>query len=212
MFTVFETEIKVRNRIYGTLPKDPALFEGYLKAKFQPEDEETVAKDLDLDEELEQSAAGFRQDDVGIYVGDYQIKAMLAQAASLLGLTTSKRGSKQTLREGLVVKGLDLEGKNTREKVYLLPFKDNVDGVDERTGNVSGPSGSRSIINRSEYVESPSLKFTMSFLENRIGKTGKLLTRDDISDILSFSQELGLGGQRKYGGGRFDIVDFTTVQ
>ena len=183
-------------------------------ARFKSEDTETVAEDLDLDEEHERSVVGFKKTDVGIYVGTYQVKAMLAESASLLDITVKKRGSKQTLREGLTILGLDHEDNYTGDKVYALPYKDKADGMSSRTGNISGPSGSRSIVSLSEYVEDLTLKFEARVLENRMMEAtdGKKLSTQDLKKILAHARHLGLGGERKYNSGTFDVVKFETLE
>ena len=150
--------------------------------------------------------------EIGIYIGDYQIKAMLTEAASLLGITMKKRGSKQTLKEGLIVTGLKNTEK-TDDTIYLLPLKTEVDGIHVHTGNVSGPQGNRSIVKAMEFVEKPEIQFTLSVLENRISVDAvKSFSTIDLKKCLAHGRELGLGAHRKYGGGRFDVLKFEELQ
>ena len=102
-----------------------------LRAKFpeaEDDTEEFVGKDLELDEEKERSMTGFKKDERGIFIGGYQIKAMLAESASLQEITVKKRGSKNTLREGLVVLGLDDKDEYTGNNIYVLPYRQEADG------------------------------------------------------------------------------------
>jgi len=170
MYKKFTVELKFRNKVFGGLPKNPKNLESYLVAKFTDDDpiKEEAQTDLDLDEALEQTQVGFKTDETGLYLGGYQIKAMLAQTASLLELTTKKRGSKQTLKEGLVVRGLLDADTQTGDKVYLLPLRSEATGIDIMAGTVSSPQGKRSIVSRSEYVEEASIRFQLWFLENRM--------------------------------------------
>ena len=97
MFERFVVELEIRDKIYGTLPGNKEVFNAWMTAKFEdPDNTENTATDLDLDEEMEKNTNQFRRDDNGLYLGSYQLKAMIAQAGSLLELTTKKRGSKQT--------------------------------------------------------------------------------------------------------------------
>ena len=213
MYQVFNVEIKFRNRIYGGLPKDKNVYENYAKSKFKSEDVEKHATDLDLEEEMEKSTVIFRRDEIGLYVGSYQIKAMLGQAASLLEITTKKRGSKQTLREGMVLKGRDKDGVYTQDKVYFIPLKQEADGLETHAGNVSTAQGSRSRLKRLEYVEGASLRFSMMFLANRIGddNRSKKILVDDIKSCLQHGQELGLGSHRKFEAGKFNVISFEEI-
>ena len=218
MYNCFSAEIHFE-RLVGTLPLDSEVLESYVLAKFKDqkptEDEpretkEVIGEDLDLTEEKEQSVSGFKRTEKGIYVGTYQAKAMLAQAASLLEITTSKRGSKQTLREGMIVLGKDKDDSYTGGRMFCLPYKTEADGISSRTGNVSSPSGSRSIVSLSEYVEDVTIKFELRILQNRmtVATGGKKLTTDDVKRCLAHSRTLGLGGERKYGSGEFSVVKF----
>lgn len=212
MYNVFRVEVKMNDRLVGSLPLNTEMLESYVKAKFPEAEDDTeafIATDLELDEEKERSMTGFKKDDRGIYVGGYQIKAMLAESASLQEITIKKRGSKNTLREGLVVIGLDAEDTFTGGKIYVLPYKKDADGVSSRTGNVSGPSGSRSIVSVSEYVEDVTLKFELRLLANRIIKAdGKKFSFLDLKRCLAHARHLGLGGERKYQSGTFEVVTF----
>ena len=211
IFTQNYVEITLRDKIYGTLPGDREIFEGWMQSKFDdPENTENTEKDLDLDKELEKNTNQFRCDETGIYIGAYQLKAMIAQCGSLLGLTVNKRGSKQTLKEGTFIKGINTEGEFTSDKVYLLPVRKEADGKDNFTGTVSGPQGSRSIISNSQYCVQPTIRFQMWVLSNRLQETnqGKKLTFEDFENIFELGQEVGIGAHRNMEKGKFDLKTF----
>ncbi len=214
MYIKYEIELKIRDKIYGGLPKDKNVLKNYVKTKFNSSDISTTADDLDLTEEIEKRTVGFKCDNKGIYIGSYQIKAMLAQAASLLEITITKRGSKQTMREGLVIKGRDEDNTITGEKIYLLPRSMKPTGVESHAGNVSTPQGNRSILKTLEYVLEPTIKLQMWVLKNRIGKDNrsKKLLIEDIKRCFLYGMELGLGSHRKYEAGKFDVIQFEELQ
>ena len=202
-------EIKFRDKIFGSLPGNREIFEAWMRSKFEdPENTENTETDLDLDHEMEQSTTQFRKDEYGIYMHAYQLKAMLGQCGSLLEFTTKKRGTKNTLKEGTFIKGMDENGSFTGEKVYLLPRRTEHEGVESFTGNVSTAQGSRSIINNVQFCEQPTLRFQLWLLQNRIQEDnrGKKLSIDDFSQILELAQEVGLGGARKFEKGKFDVI------
>lgn len=212
IFTEHYLELKFRDKIYGGLPGNREIFEAWMASKFEdPENTENTETDLDLDKEIEQNTSQFRCDEQGIYINAHQVKAMIAQCASLLELTTQKRGSKNTLKEGTFIKGVDEEGNFTGEKIYLLPFRKEPDGVDSFTGNVSGPQGSRSIISNVQFCTQATIKMQIWMLTNRMGDNrGKKLTLGDVENILQLGQEVGLGAVRKFEVGKFDVIRFCT--
>lgn len=217
MYNVYRIELKMHDRLVGSLPLNTEALEGYIKAKFpegEDDTEDVIAEGLELDEEKERSMTGFKKDEVGIYVGGYQIKAMLAESASLQEITIKKRGSKNTLREGLVVLGLDAEDNYTGNKIYVLPYRSEADGISSRTGHVSGPSGSRSIVSVSEYVQDATLKFEIRLLSNRMieKKDGKKFSPHDLKLCLAHARHLGIGGERKYQTGTFEVVKFEACE
>ena len=214
MYKQFHCELKFRDKIYGGLPKNEADLESYVKSAFKSDDTSPTDTDLDLTEELEKRTTGFRKDNVGIYIGSYQIKAMLAESASLLGITVKKRGSKQTLKEGLIVQGLDAEDNITNEKVYFLPTTTEPHGTYTHAGQVSTAQGSRSILKRMEYIEKATIKFRLILLENRMSDDarGKGLLVSDLKLCLAHGRELGLGSHRKYESGRFNVIKFKQLE
>ena len=213
VFTEHYAELKFRDKIYGGLPGNREIFEKWMEGKFtDPENTEKTETDLDLDKEIQENTNQFRCDEHGIYVGAYQIKAMIAQCGSLLELTTNKRGSKQTLKEGTFIKGINADGNFTGDKVYLLPLRTEPDGKDSFTGNVFTPHGNRSIITHTMYCSEPTIRFQMWMLTNRLQETrqGKKLNFEDFENILQLGQEVGLGAMRNMEAGKFDVVEFKT--
>ena len=211
IYNRFYVELDIREKIYGTLPGNREIFEGWMQAKFEDsENVENTAKDLDLDKEIEKNTNQFRCDEIGIYMGSYQIKAMIGQCANLLGFTMDKRGSKQTVKEGSFIKGINADGDFTGEKVYLLPLRTEADGKDNFTGNVSGPQGSRSIISNSQFCQQVKLRFQLTILANRMqdDRRGKKLNIEDFEFIFEHGQEVGLGAHRNMEAGKFDVVKF----
>lgn len=213
MYKAFHIELKFRDRVFSGLPKNTEVLEAYVQSKFGSDDTSPTDTDLDLSEEVDKRSTHFRKTEQGIYIGGYQIKSMISEAASLLELTVKKRGSKQTLKEGLSVIGINENDQLTGDKVFFLPNRTKADGTYTHTGNVSTPQGNRSIIKSMEYIEQASIKFILNILENRMqdDNRGKKLTTDNIKECLAHSRELGIGSHRKYDAGKFDVVKFEEV-
>jgi len=212
MYNQFVVELRFRNRVYGALPKSKEVVKAYVRAKFNSDDSTKTEKDLDLTEETEKVTTGFRRDTIGIYHADYAIKGAFKHYASLLRLTVDKRGSvhiagvKDTVKESLFVKGV-LDSSLTHEKIYYQPLRQQPDGEDEFLGNVSGPSGERSIVQLAEYLERPTLQFQVWVLARRMSKSSEF-TEDDLRMMLEFGQECGMGGKRTYEKGKYDLSRF----
>ena len=206
LYNKYAVEIKFRNRVYGGLPKSKELVKQYVQAKFGSEDTSKVAEDLDLEEELEKSVTGFKCDDRGIYMGSYCLKAAMKQYTSLMKLTVQKRGSKQTVKETLFIKG-KVDDELTSEKVYFQPMTVKPHGLEDFAGHVSTMQGMRSILKSSEYIEHGVMQFEIWCLAVRMEKRTEL-TAQDIEDCLTFGQECGLGSCRSFESGKYDLVKF----
>lgn len=220
MYQNINVTLEFRERVYGGVPQSKDLLDKYIEAVFRAkEDDETynhVAQDAlperneekdEAQEKKDISTTGFRIDDRGLYLADFQLKAMMKQGGSMLNLTTSKRGTKSTLGEGMFVKGL-LSGELTDNKIYFQPIRQKPDGYEDFAGNVNTRQGNRSILRRCDYVEKPTIQFQIWVLENRIAKTGKALTVSDLRSILELGQELGIGSCRSLEKGKFNLVQF----
>ena len=211
LYQKFSVKFKFRDRVYGGLPKSENLVESYVKAKFDSEDTSVVETELDLVKELEKSRTGFkRHDDFGVYLGDYQIKAMIKQCASLLKLTVQKRGTKQTVAETLFVKGLTEDGELVEGRVPFIAKREKPDGIEGFQGCVKDQAGTRSAVKEMEFVERADVNLQLWVLGRRIG--GKQLSDDDLLDILLLGQEVGLGSGRAFEKGKFDLLEFDQLQ
>lgn len=218
LFQKYYLEIDLRGRVYGGASSDPEIFSKWTASKFpdNPEITEKFETDLDLTKEVELQTNQFRNDasnnGQGIYLHVYQMKAMIAQCASLLQITTKKKGSKQTLKEATFVKGIDADGTFTGEKLYLLPTRQKADGIETFHGNVPTPKGSRSILKNVQFCENAIVKAQMWILNARLSadNRGKGITMNDMSTILALAQEVGIGACRKFESGKFDVRHFVT--
>src|SRR5215831_2555491 len=80
--------LQFRERVYGGIPKNPHIFDAWLKAKQFPPDLVQENKD-DVQGELEESVeAGetiFRRDSTGLYLRQFQLKGAVKEATQRLG-------------------------------------------------------------------------------------------------------------------------------
>jgi hypothetical protein len=213
LYDVYSVRIRIREALHGGKPKDPALLESHIKRKTGFEDEATrklieqaeegapEPAPGDLDVTIEKSASRFLSDERGLYVETFQIKAMLRQSGSMLGLYKKKRGSKQVCAEGLEVRGLEHE-----RRVYL--GKSEPDGTREATVHAMTPKGPISGIKHTDYVGPVELAFEVWILKTAAAET-RHVGKDDLVEILTFGQENGIGADRSQGFGKFDVIGFS---
>jgi len=233
---LYDVEIQFINKILGTQPKSDSVMEAWLKSKKTPDEivEAQVARSRDglttdelegqVDDEIETAKqgawTGFFHNQHGPYIGTYQVKAMLRELVSSLGITVAQRGSKQTLQHLFSVVALDpatgepLPGEASEQlNFYRLDDKGEpvivsaVDGFDENTAHVRTPAGSRSVIKRHDYVKGARLRF-------RVGVVAKLpharksaaITDDNLAVIFAHAGDDSLGAGRSQLYGRFEVV------
>lgn len=208
MYDKFKVKLTFRDRVYGGLPLSKKLVEQYVEAKLAPGDkafadkfaEETspkseAAKELELINETERITTGFKSDEDGSFIGDYVIKAHLKQAASLLKITQTKRGSKDTVKEALFIKPVAIHlGKEP-------------DGTEEFCGHVMTPTGKRSILKASQYFDKPTITFEIWVLNVRNDK----FNANDLKMCFEFGQELGIGSNRSFEKGKYDLINFVPI-
>lgn len=216
MYQKYAVELQFREKVYGGLPKHPDLLDEHGRRLAGADDEflaklkEEVAADEELTEvqlkELaEKSWTGFKSDAKGLYMSDYQIKAMLKMANDTLKLKGYTASKKQTMQHGLFVKPA---------KLHFIPSDTAVgrvtkpDGFDERAGTVRDvrTGQSRSIIRRADYVERATLLFEVWVVDN------KAWPEAELRSAFELGQEIGLGSMRSYETGKFDLLKFEKIK
>lgn len=197
MYLKFDVALQFRDRLYGGLPRQAKMVDQYIEAKFGEENldlAEKIKAEVDLVEETERVWTGFRTDEKGLYICDYQVKAMLKQCGSLLGIYTQKRGTKNIVKEALFIKP---------SRLYL--DREEPDGTEDIAGHVMTMQGKRSILKRCDYALQPLISFQIWLLDvNKV-------TGDDLKSILELGQEVGLGSNRSFEAGKFDVTKFEAV-
>lgn len=212
-FRVYDVEVAFRGRILGGLPSNQDLLREHLlrrcKKHFKDDAEaaEAEAKKIldNLDEEVQEHINVFRRNDEGVLcLAAYQVKALIKEAGSMLGMTRArpKRASfRQTVQHGLFV------------SPELLPlFVRGVhggitepSGTQENVGTVTDRTGPRSIITVNEHVEGASCAFLIRVIENGA------ITDQEMHELFGISREIGLGAKRAQGCGTFDITGYEVV-
>jgi len=143
-----------------------------------------------------------RHSEFGPWIGDWQLKAALKQAASRVGLFVSKRGTKGDIAEmGKVsAHGISLHGPEFQ--IHLIDSE--IDSA-ARTeyqkffGSVNTPAGRKSIVNDAEVCPAGSrFSFRFHWFDGK-------LTEKDIVTIFSALTVVGLGSAKSLERGKYDI-------
>lgn len=216
VFTKYRVSIAFTDLVMGGVPQKPEIIESWLRSRILGGDEEMriqLIKTLDdigievpADATREQviEAANtmaamrqgntFRQDDRGMCLGDYQIKALYKEATNILfagqrwGAT--KKGPKNAMAEWVFV---------DEKRIPLGRIQP--DGVHTQVGHVTGPKGPRSTLTYYDYCERAECSFTVSSLEDRV-------ERGQWERILIAGEKLGLGALRSLSHGQFVVTAF----
>tara|TARA_Y100000034_G_scaffold13981_1_gene14581 strand:+ start:103 stop:870 length:768 start_codon:yes stop_codon:yes gene_type:complete len=162
----------------------------------------------------------FESDEIGPHLGAYQMKAGLNDCVTTLGLTSSKKGFKQTIQHCTAVLGCDENGVvfDGRESGHLYFYDDDwdfveePDGLIEICGHVVDASGPRSILKKSEYTQRRRLRFIVVSQELDKSRKRLELLNDDMCRILNAAQHNAVGAVRKLGHGKYRVTRLEKVQ
>jgi hypothetical protein len=210
LYLICHVALKFRERLYGGLPKMEEMIEGYVEKGLGATSDlsEKLKKEIDILKEngekgeelkeaiaskIEQSWTGFKKNGKGCYLSDYQFRAMLREAAQRLDMFVKTRGTRQVFQHDIVIKP---------NQVVLKPEPD---GYEEFCGHIIDQSGPRSILKRCDYVDQAEVSFDIWILKHSDMK----LTPVMLKKCFMLGQELGMGSNRSFMKGKFDLVSFT---
>lgn len=219
LFTKYRVKATFTDLVLGGIPQKAEIIDAWLRKRLSLTDErdeimQEVANTLretgvpfdgtETDEqviEASKKVAGirqgntFRRDELGgLYLSNYQIKAMLKESTNVQfagdrwGKT--KKGPKAFLAERVFV---------DEQRIYL--GRKEPDGTMTQIGHVTGPQGPRSTLTYIDYCVQPEIEFTVSSLQDCI-------TDEQWMAILEHSQRLGLGALRSLSHGQFKVTAF----
>lgn len=208
LYDVYRVKVAVRDRVCGGMPKNKELIKTWVEATTGYADEKSEKltqenAELVVNEVAEKSWNGFPEDERGLFIPARNVKAMLKQSASLLGVYKKKLGSKQVMAEGMEVKALD-----GGDRIHL--GKKKPDGTDEGAIHVMTAQGPRTALRRMDYVEKPVLEFEVWVLATA-SQEKRHVGEDELVEILTHAQENGMGASRSQGEGKWDCVEFQKV-
>lgn len=213
LYDHYRVKIQIRERIYGGVPRDKEVIAAWVKARTGFDDEQTKLQIAEaealteaavgelIEETAEKMWTGFPvEPGKGLFIFTRQVKAMLRESMTMLGITKKKIGSKQILQHGIEVKGFEHDSR-----LYL--------GVSEASGTEEGPihvmtaKGPRTALKRQDYVETPTLSFQLWVLTTAAAEK-RHIGQDEVVQMLTFAQENGLGASRSQGHGKFNVIEF----
>ena len=246
---VFLIELEFNDDVLGTQPRTEKLMRQFIESKLNREARDAEKKGLNppseerrkelidrhlgrlfnqgveetLEEEEKRMHTTFFQDGKGPYVGVYQVKAMIRDMLTSLGITKSKRGSKSTFDNLLSVRACSTSGEVYQgENGLRLHFRrlekgsddklvwrivPEVDGAVDKCAHVMTAQGPRSVLKRHDKVEKGRLRFVVSVPASMPKNRETALLRDEeIQKVFLAAQKAGLGCSRSQGHGSFTVV------
>ena len=243
----FVIELEFRDDVLGGIPRTEKLIRQFLESKLKREAKDAEKKGLQpptaahkeeliqsylqrmfgaetieetIEEETQRMWTTFFQDAKGPYLGTYQVKAMLREMLSCLGIFMEKRGSKNQFQHLLSVHACDDEGNiygtqngsDSEEALRLHFYRDgkvlsDVDGFVDKTAHVITAQGPRSVLKRHDKVEKAKIRFAW-ILPARLPKNKEkaVIVDEEIAKILRFAGDDGLGCSRSQGHGSFTVT------
>lgn len=202
LFHKFRATLVFRDRINGGIPKSKDLIRKWQEAiGGTPDQAEKTIEEMgnELEEKIESCWNGFKSDPkIGLYVEARQVKAMLKESANVTGVTTKIKGARNFITNGIFIKPYKIPLGVTKPTEF-----------EESVCHISGPTGKRSAINRTDYVQEPTLQIEVWVL-NRFDE--KDVVPDEVLRMLfDHGQESGLGARRSQGFGQFDLTEWEAI-
>ena len=188
----FLVELEFNDGVLGGNPKHPDVFRMHIESRLRreakaaqkrgdtpPSEEriqEIVARSMvemfgenveeTIANEQEKNHTTFKHNGYGPYIETRQIKAMLREMMTTLGITMAKRGSKQTYQHLLAVQACDEEGQpfegELMNQLNFERYDDIVEEVDDHVvmcAHVIGPQGPRSCIKHHDRICNAKVRF-----------------------------------------------------
>jgi hypothetical protein len=173
--------------------------------KEESQTRETTPEGGEVKEEEVYAVNVLRRGQAGPFILEHQVKALLKQAASRLGLFQAKGkvGSKGDLAElgTVLAHGGSLAVPARPWEIYLgIPKETRFDVL---SGSVNTPQGKKSIQHHTEVAPEGT---TFSF---EVRWPAKKLTAHDMAKVLAAATQVGIGSCLSMGYGRFEVVEAT---
>ncbi len=194
------------DHLVGGIPRDPTIIASWLAGRGVKTNVEAVAKAEaeDIMAAQERSWKGFKQDSVGVYIEDRNIKGLLKQAARALEMSKKKVDKEHVYIPAVLKKVSDnllVEPRKIYPTRNLKKFQ-SPDGSEERAVHAMTAQGPRTGLKRSDYLDDVELEFFLS--PSHADLTQRVL--HSLVEYASFY--LGIGSDVSQGDGKFQLVAF----
>ena len=211
LITKWNVELKFVDQVQGGIPRHGEMIETWLQSRHMPDLVEQTIQEVDLVDEAEKMWCGFKRDERGLYLEDRQVKALLKEASTMLGIAKKNRGWRQVLQHGTFIKPA---------RLYL--GKHEPDGTDERVIHVMTPQGKRSAFKRNDFVVGAKIAFQIWVTNGHAAALPKRGKQEEsearggaevfLGDSLAFGQDIGLGANRSQSFGAYELLKFERVE
>lgn len=206
----FRGELVVHN-IFGGVPTDPKVAEGWLKTKLAEKDdlireavaETMVERGVTADEaaaivDIQKHLNGFKRDGEGLYIEGRQLKAAIKEAANV----AAAAGKLPLKKWGLTGKGLL---GFVAEHIFVVEDRlhlgcEEPTGIDQSFVHTWRGSG----IQYTEFVEEAKLGFTV--------ESDWDFSEEQWAAIWLTGQRQGLGAVRSQGRGRYEVTSWERLK
>lgn len=146
-----------------------------------------------------------RKSKIGPFLLEHQVKAMLKQAASRMGIFKKKIGSKGDLAEMGTVRaaGASLMDPKRPWEIYLLAGskKPAATHWEKISGSVNTPKGKKSIMHHTEVTqEGAEFEFEVDWMPTKLKKA-------DFLALVAAATQIGIGSCQSLGYGKWEVVE-----
>lgn len=228
LFARYRVTAKATGKIIGGVPQKPEIIESWLRQRIIGGDEEVrqvMLRTLDelghdvsegmTNEELvalskeiarQQHGNTFKRDSTGLFLSDYQFKAMLKENVAILYPWQEKAnrlGPTQKAARAFWAERVFVD----EPRIYLTRDGEPItqpDGMHLQIGHITGPKGARSTLTYYDYVDQPEFTFTCSSLED-------VIDEKMWKNVLLAAQRNGIGAIRSMSFGQFRVTGFEKV-
>jgi hypothetical protein len=208
-------EIKIHDKLLAGKPASLDAANAMLAARGL-DDFMALAEDIVNPTERAEAAAKIAKDEglcefsrreghPGVYIPSNNLKAMLKENWSVLGLRVEVRGSRGALAEGIFVIG---EGEGVEQD--WIRVGDAPDGVHVAVAHTTGASGPVSSIKRHEYVNAPTLVFYVLIANAK--SVSEKISDDELAKTLVHASLHGTGSCRSQGFGKFAVISVEEIE
>lgn len=221
-WTAYRAVLQVRDKLIGGIPLDADTIKKWLAARLELGDREliemSVATEAELSDQLDRrptadevleavtakhaSGNGFKKVDGQLVWEGRCAKAALKEAANVAYPGTKWPGKPEAIRKGLM---RFISETVFVDEQYISLGVEQPTSREERIKHVMTPQGPRSAINVVDFVEKPTIEFTVRVMDD-------CLKPEVWGRIWSIAQEIGIGADRARSDGKFDLIEWKKIK